>query len=109
VTARGPKPDPLIEFANGDSGVAAALVALPFRGPIDKAFHVVAVLPGEVEKLSGRQIGGFFPEEGLKAPADIGALPRTKSITASGIPVILQRLEHFLRNGRIAQPSSPRL
>jgi len=30
--------------------VATALEALPFGGPVDEAFHVVAVLPGELEE-----------------------------------------------------------
>jgi len=88
--------------------VAAALEALPLRGPIHKTFHVVAVFPGEVKKLAGRQIGSFSAEESLKAPSNVGALPGIESITAGRIPVVLQCLEHFLRNGRIAQPSSSR-
>jgi len=76
--------------------VAPTLEALPFGGPVDKAFHVVAVLPGKVEKFASGQIGRFFSKEGFKAPTDIGALPRTESITASCIPVILHCLEHFL-------------
>src|SRR5713226_8035627 len=83
------------------SGVAPALEPLSFRGPIHKPFHVVAVLPGKVKELAGRQIGGFFPEERLKAPANVGTLPRVESITTSCIPVVLHCLEHFLRNGRI--------
>jgi hypothetical protein len=79
-----------------DSGVAAALDALPFCGPIHKPFHVFAVLPGKVKKLAGGQIGRFFAEEGLKTPADIGTFPRIESVTSSCIPVILHCLEHFL-------------
>src|SRR5229473_7155308 len=90
------------------SGVAA-LEALSFRRPIHKPLHVVAVLPGKVKKLSGGQISGFVPEKSLKAPPHIWAFPRIESIAPSRIPVILQCLEHFLRNGRIAQPSSSRL
>jgi hypothetical protein len=89
--------------------VAAALEALSFGGPVDEAFHVVAVLPGEVEKLAGGQIGRFLTEKRFKTPADIGTFPRVESITTSCIPIILPCLEHFLRNGQIAQPSSPRL
>jgi len=81
--------------------VATALVSLSFRGPIHKPLHVVAVLPSEVKELAGRQIGGFFSEERLKAPANVGTLPRFEPITPSRIPVILHGLEHFLRNGRI--------
>src|SRR5260370_6867111 len=66
-----------------------------------KAFHVVAVLPSEVKELAGRQIGDFFSEERLKAPANVGTLPRFEPITPSRIPVILHGLEHFLRHGRI--------
>ncbi len=81
--------------------MAAALVSLSFRGPIHKPFHVVAVLPGEVKELAGREVGGFFPEERLKAPANVGTLPRFESITSSRVPVVLHCLEHFLRIGRI--------
>ena len=80
--------------------MATALEALSFRGPIHKPFHVVAVFPSEVNELAGRQIRGFFSEERLKAPADVGTLPRFESITPSRVPVILHGLEHFLRNGR---------
>jgi hypothetical protein len=99
VTAREQKPTRYPNLSKGrvaTSGVAAALEALAFGGPIDEALHVVAVLPGQVEKLAGGQIGRFFAEEGLKTPTDIGTLPRTETITASRIPVILHCLEHFL-------------
>src|SRR5260370_38744811 len=49
-----------------------------------------------MKELAGGQIGGFFPEERLKAPADIRAFPWLESITPSRIPVVLQCLEHFL-------------
>jgi len=73
-----------------------ALVSLPFRGPIHKPFHVVAVLPGKMKELAGRQIGGLISKKRLKPPTDIGALPRIESIAPSRIPVVLHRLEHFL-------------
>ena len=78
------------------SGVATALEALSFRGPIYKPFHVVAVLPGKMKELAGGQIGRFFPEECLKAPADVRTLPRIESVSPSRIPVVLQCLDHFL-------------
>jgi hypothetical protein len=91
------------------SGVAAALEALSLRGPIHKPLHVVAVLPGEVKKLASRQVGGFFSKERLKTPANVWTFPRPESIAPSRVPVVLHGLEHFLRNGQIAQPSSSRL
>jgi hypothetical protein len=78
------------------SSVAPALKALSFRGPIHKTFHVVAVLPGKVKKLPGRQIGGLVPEERLKPPTNVRAFPRIESIAPRCIPVILHCLEHFL-------------
>ena len=80
--------------------MAAALEALSLRGPIHKAFHVVAVFPGEMKKLAGGHVGGFLAKEGLKPPADVWALPWFKPIAPSCIPVVLQCLEHFLRNGQ---------
>src|SRR6266481_6342483 len=91
------------------SGVAAALEALSLRGPIHEPLHMVAVFPGEVKKLASRQIGRFFSKERFKAPADVRTLPRPESIAPGCVPVILHCLEHFLRNGRIAQHSSSRL
>ena len=84
------------------SGVVPALEELSLRGPIHKPFHVVAVLPSKTKEFPGGQIGRFFPEKCLKAPTDVGALPRIESIAPSCIPVVLQCLEHFVRNGRIA-------
>jgi hypothetical protein len=81
--------------------VAAALEALPLRGPIHKALHVVTILPGQVKKFPGGHVGGLFSEESLKAPTDVRTLPRFEAITASSVPVILNCLEHFLRNGQI--------
>jgi hypothetical protein len=34
--------------------MAAALEAAAFRGPVHEPFHVVAILPGEMEKLYSR-------------------------------------------------------
>ena len=42
------------------SGVATALEAASLRSPVYKAFHIVAVLPGKVEELASRQVGGLF-------------------------------------------------
>src|SRR5437016_1041375 len=99
----------LVEECVRPSGVAAPLKALSFRGPIHKPFHVFVVFPGEMKKLAGRQIRGFFSKERLKPPADVRTFPRPESIAPSCIPVVLHRLEHFLRHGRIAQPSWSRL
>src|SRR6266481_551934 len=107
---RGPRESfKLVEGMCSSSGVAPALKAASFRGPVHETFHMVAVLPGEVKKFPGRQIGRFFPEKSLKAPPHIGTFPWLETIAPSGIPVVVQCLEHFLRNGRIAQPSSSRL
>lgn len=89
--------------------MTAALEALSLRGPIHKPLHMLAVLPCEVKKLTSRQIGGFFSKERLESPADVWTFPRLESIAPSCVPVILHCLEHFLRHGRIAQPSSSRL
>src|SRR5437660_3174066 len=99
----------LIEECVQPSGVPSALEAISFRGPIHKPFHVFAVFPGKMKKLAGRQIRGFLPEERLKPPADVRTFPRPESIAPSCIPVVLHRLEHFLRHGRMAQLSSSRL
>src|SRR5260370_15947758 len=110
--ARGPQTDPALELLNGCvpvSGVAATLEAAAFRGPVHEAFHVVAILPGEMEKLAGGQVGGFFSQERFEPPPHIGAFPRLESIAPSCIPVVPKCLEHFLRAGRIAQPSSSKL
>src|SRR5712664_2106926 len=89
---------PVIEFLFWEyvrnSSVATALEPLPFRGPIHKAFHVVAILPGKVKELARSQIGSFFSEERLKAPANVRTLPGVESVAASCIPVILHCLEH---------------
>src|SRR5713101_9190511 len=81
------------------SGVAA-LEAAPLRGLIHEAFHIVAVLPGKVEKLAGRQVGGLFAQERFKAPTDVRTLPRVEPVAPRRVPVIVKRLEHLLRNGR---------
>src|SRR5260370_6939339 len=91
------------------SGVGAALERVPLWGPIQKQVHMVPVFPGEVKKLASRQIGGFFSKERFKTPANVRTFPRPESIAPGCVPVILHCLEHFLRNGRIAQPSSSRL
>src|SRR6266849_2439479 len=80
--------------------MASVLVAAPLRRPIHEAFHIVAVLPGKVEKLAGRQVGGLFAQESLKAPTNVRTLPRVKPVAPRCVPVIVKCLEHFLRNGR---------
>src|SRR4029077_1486064 len=67
------------------SGVAPALKAASFRRPVHEAFHMLAVLPGEVKESPRGEIGSFFPEKSLKAPSHIGAFPRLESISASSI------------------------
>jgi hypothetical protein len=79
-----------------DLGVPAALEALSFRRPVYKPLHVGAVFPGEVKELAGGHVGRLFPEERLKAPTQVGTLPRIEAVASSGIPVILNGLEHFL-------------
>src|SRR5258708_7646690 len=87
-----------------DSGVAPAVEALSFRCPIHKPFHVVAVLPGKMKELAGRQIGGLLPKECLKAPTDVGTFPRIESIASSRIPVILQCLNISCAMGESPSP-----
>lgn len=72
------------------------LAAAPFRGPVDKPLHVFAVLPGETEKLACGQVGRFFSKKRLKTPTHVRTLPRPQAITSSGVPVVAQRLKHFL-------------
>src|SRR5438552_16591270 len=83
----------LVEECVRPSGVAPALDAISFRGPIHKSFHVLAVLPGEMKKLAGRQIRGFLPEERLKPPRDVRSFPRPAPMTPGRIAVVLPRLE----------------
>src|SRR6266852_169175 len=80
--------------------MASVLVAAPLRRPIHEAFHIVAVLPGKVEKLAGRQVGGLFAQECFKAPTDVRTVPRIEPVAPRRVPVIVKRLEHLLRNGR---------
>src|SRR6267143_2916388 len=82
------------------SGVATALEAASLRSPVYKAFHIVAVLPGNVKELAGSQVGGLFAQESFKAPPDIRTPPRVESVASRCVPVIVKRLEHLLRNGR---------
>src|SRR6267378_5743434 len=81
------------------SGVAA-LEAAPLRGPIHEAFHIVAVLPGKVEELASRQVGGLFAEESFKPPPDIRTPPGVESVASGCVPIVVKCLEHLLRNGR---------
>lgn len=89
--------------------VAPPLESLPLRGPVHEPLHVFAVFPSQVKKLAGRQVGRFFAEEGLEAPPHIRTFPGIKPVSASRIPVVLNGLKHFVRHGRIAQPSLFRL
>src|SRR5882762_6659621 len=82
------------------SGVAAALEAAPLRSPVYKAFHIVAVLPGKVEELASRQVGGLFAEESFKPPPDIRTPPGVESVASGCVPIVVKCLEHLLRNGR---------
>jgi len=63
-------------------------------GPIGETAEVVAVFPGELEEFSGVEMGGFFAEEGFKAPLEIGTVPRLQTIAAGGYPVVAERLPH---------------
>jgi hypothetical protein len=83
-----------------DSGVAPALEPASLRGPVHEAFHMVAVFPGKMKELAGRQIGALFAEERFKPPAQVGAFPWIEAIAPGRIPVIVKCLEHLLRNGR---------
>lgn len=92
----------LSKSVNPSSGVAAALEAAAFCGPVDEAFHIIAVLPGKMKKLAGREVGSFFSQERFKAPTHVWTLPRIEPIAPGRVPVILQCPEHFLRNGRLS-------
>jgi hypothetical protein len=87
------------------SGVVMALEAAPLRGPVDKALHVFAVFPGEMKKLARGQVRRLLSKKRLKSPAHVGTLPWLQAVTPCRIPVVTQRLKHFLAPERIAQPS----
>jgi hypothetical protein len=68
------------------------MLRLPAVGrPFRKRLEAVAIFPAEFEEFASIEIGGFFPEEGLEAPLDVGALPRTKTVAAGSEPI---KLEH---------------
>ena len=77
-----------------NSGVAA-LDAASFCGPVYESLHVLAVFPGEMEKLARRHVRRFFSEKRLKAPSNIRTLPRFQAVALGRVPVIVQRLKHF--------------
>jgi hypothetical protein len=65
-----------------------------FGGPVRERVQAVAVLPGKLEKLAGIQIRGFWAEESLEAPLDVGAIPGMKPVAAGGEPVELEEAPH---------------
>jgi hypothetical protein len=83
---------------------ALALESLTLCGPIYEPLHVVAVFPGKMKKLLGRQIGRFFAEKRFEAPPQIRTFPGIQSITASRIPIVLQCLKHFCAMGETPSP-----
>src|SRR5262249_56592197 len=64
------------------------------RRPIDESPHLVAVLPHEPHELPRSHVRGFRPKKSLEAPAQVGAVPRLKSVTTGNNPVVTKGLEH---------------
>jgi hypothetical protein len=86
------------------------LKSAALSGPINEAFHLIAVFPHEVKEFGGIQSGGFGTEKGLEPPAQIWGVPRIQAITASNDPVVTQHLPHLvLRIQARACTSSKRL
>lgn len=63
-------------------------------GPVGERFQVMAIFPGEVEEFVGVEIGGFFTQEGFKAPLDVGTFPGLEAIAARGEPVEFEDVPH---------------
>ena len=76
--------------------VFAALDLAAFGGPVEEAFHLVAIFPAEFEEFGGGHIGGFGAEEGFEAPAKIGAVPGIEAIALGGEPVVAEKLPHSI-------------
>jgi hypothetical protein len=76
------------------------------RGPVREGFQAVAIFPTESEKFARVEIGGFFAEEGFKAPLDVGALPRTKTVAAGSEPIKLEHVPQATQLYGISFPSS---
>ena len=71
-----------------------------FGGPVEEAFHLVAVFPAEFEEFGGGHVSGFGAEVGFKAPAEIGAVPGIEAIALGGEPVVAEKLPHsFVSSG----------
>jgi len=49
-----------------------------------KAGEFVAVLPGEMEKFFGVEMGGFLAQEGFETPLEIGTVPGLEAIAPGG-------------------------
>jgi len=73
---------------------AGAHYAAALGGPVGETAEVFAVFPGELEEFSGVEVGGFFAEEGFKAPLEIGTVPGLQAIATGGYPVVAERLPH---------------
>ena len=61
-------------------------------GPVREGFQSVAIFPAELEKFASVEVGGFLAEEGFKAPLDVRALPRTKTVAAGSEPIELEHV-----------------
>jgi hypothetical protein len=62
------------------TSVSRVLGSAANRSPIGKGFQVMAVFPGEHQKLAGAKASGFFAEKSLKPPLDVGAFPGLKAV-----------------------------
>jgi hypothetical protein len=78
----------------GDSLAVSALSLPPLGRPFDKPLHLRAVLPSEMKEFAGVHARRFWPEEGLKSPAKIGASPGIQAVALCGTPVKPQDVEH---------------
>jgi hypothetical protein len=78
------------------SGFFVALRSPPLANPLNKVFHLGAVLPGEAKKLLRIQRRGFRTEKRLEAPPYIRTVPGVQAIAAGDDPVIAQSFKHPL-------------
>jgi hypothetical protein len=79
----------------------AALDVAAFGGPIEEAFHLVAVFPAQFEELGCGHVGGFGAEVGFEAPAKIGTIPGVEAVALGRQPVVAEKLPHSIGCGGI--------
>jgi hypothetical protein len=74
--------------------VMTTLLSPPLPHPLDELFHLRSIFPGQLEKFLRIERRRFRSEEGFKSPANVRAVPRIKSISAGGNPIIAKSLKH---------------